>query len=197
MKKIICKKYLEFDYLKNLKHGEKMCFIDPSCLEDDEILIRDIIEMDLINKQIKCYDEQTDFKDSKSFELTQKGLELFKKHKENVFINKYYIKLNYNDDIYEFLRYIRNDKIISYIKDIYGNGKLTIYAIKKISKRVLPQYFTKYSVDNAIKYADNFYNNDLNYKLNKHFQKITLIISIVGSCISGILGAIIGITYGN
>ena len=191
MKKIICKKYFEFDYWY-LKPGEKLCFIDSCCLEDDEILIRDIIEIDLINKQIKCYDEQTDFKDYELFELTQKGLEFFKKYKENTFINKYYIKLNYNDNIQEFLRYIRNDKIISYIKDIYGNEKLTIKAIKKISKRVLPQYFIKYSVDNAIKYVTNFYNDDLNNKLNKQFQEKTLFISILGSGIFGILGTIIG-----
>lgn len=195
MKKIICKKYFEFDYWY-LKHGEKLCFIDSCCLEDDEILIKDIIEIDLINKQIKCYDEQTDFKDYELFELTQEDLELFKKYKENTFINKYYIKLNYNDDIQEFLRYIRNDKIISYIKYIYGNGKLTINAIKKISKKVLPQYFTKYSVDNTIKYADNFYNNDLNYKLNKRVQKTILIISFIGNIISGILGSIISSIHG-
>ncbi len=190
MKNVICKKYFECDYL-DLKRGEKLCFIDSYCLEDEEILIRDIIELDFDNK-LKCYDEQTNFKDYEIFDVSQTDLEIFKECKENIFINKYYIKLNDNDDIQEFLRYIQNDKIISYIKDIYGNGKLTINAIRQISKRVLPQCFTKYSVDNAIKYTDNFYNNDLNYKLNTHFQKIILSISVIGSGIFGILCTIIG-----
>ena len=120
MRKIFCKKYDEFDYLY-LDNNEKLCLIDKLSLQDDEILIRDIIEMDRLSETLKFYDMETDFNDYNQYKLNQKDLETFKEYIENNYLynNVYYIKLSADDDIHEFLRYIRNDKIVNYIRDVY------------------------------------------------------------------------------
>ena len=172
-------KYNEHDYLK-WKQNEKICFIDPLCLTNNsEILIRDIIEVDNHSLKFYCdygYDsiKRRDFNINnentinKIIILNQLGCEEFHNNFENNYLqlNLYYFKLNANDKIENFLDFIENEDIIDYIKNIYGNNKITIDDLKKINGKILPKCFNEYWVTKCIRNSEKYYQWDLQIKQN-------------------------------
>lgn len=172
-------KYNEHDYLK-WKQNEKICFIDPFCLKNNsEILIRDIIEVDNNCLKIYCDYGHDDIKrrnfnvnDQNNIDkiiiLNKLGCEEFHTNFENKYIqlNVYYFKLNVNDKIENFLDYIENEYIIDYIKNIYGNNKITINSLKDIKHKILPECFNEYCVNKCIKNSEKYYQGDLQIKQN-------------------------------
>lgn len=190
---MIIKKYKETDYW-NLHNGEKLCIFSfndinseeffwfPSILVMENNKLTDYFNVNGISNNNICSlnENEYDFENDETLLLHNK-LSLFIKERESSFLknNAYYFKLTENDDLIEFLRFIMNENVYNYIKNVCCNNKLI--KLNKLTKTnyIFPNIFKEKSVNDKIEYLTKSFNNDKNQKISNKLTKTGIILSTI------------------